>query len=75
MWRWVLVGLLCTAFVSRIGAVELGRRQPTERISGQSSFYYFASNFVLNLFFFILSVLGYMWSFCIDLKYFNCDVD
>lgn len=35
IWRWVFVGLVCTAFILRIDAVELGRRHPTERISGQ----------------------------------------
>jgi hypothetical protein len=33
-WKRGFVGLLYAAFVLRIGAVEQGRTQPTERISG-----------------------------------------
>ncbi|XP_015937882.1 probable beta-1,4-xylosyltransferase IRX10L [Arachis duranensis] len=35
-WKWVFFGFLCAALVLRIGAVELGRNQPTERISGSA---------------------------------------
>lgn len=41
--KWGFVGLLVAAFVFTIGgAVELGRNQPTERISGgvSSKFYF-----------------------------------
>lgn len=47
--KWGFVGLLSAAFVITIGAVELGRNQPTERISGGVSpkfeFFCFPSNF------------------------------
>lgn len=33
-WRWAFLGLVCFGLVLGIGAVERGRGQPTERISG-----------------------------------------
>lgn len=43
IWKWVFVGILWyAAFVLRIGAVELGRSQPTERISGGIFFFLFS---------------------------------
>lgn len=37
-WKWGFVGFLCAAFALAVGAVELGRNQPTERISGEVFF-------------------------------------
>jgi hypothetical protein len=67
-WKWGFVGLLYAAYVLRIGAVEQGRTQPTERISGGISLIFcpFCS-FLLN---FISLFLGspilyfrFIWQF------------
>lgn len=36
--KWGMVGILCVAFLYTSGAVERGRNQPTERISGRIDF-------------------------------------
>lgn len=37
IWKWGFLGFLCAVFISTIDAAELRRNQPTERISGGSS--------------------------------------
>jgi len=45
-WKLSFLGFLCAYFLFTIGAVELGRNQPTERISGIfADFVFLASSF------------------------------
>lgn len=71
-WKVGLLSLLCAASAFAIGAVELGRHQPTERISGGVSSKF--DFFFFNLFHQILSefdvshvlLIGLVWFSSVD---------
>lgn len=66
-WRWGFLLLVYAALVLKTGAVEHGRTQPTERISGGISFIFISvDSFFLNSisFFFDSPILFYFGFIC-----------